>query len=100
MQLPYVYENVLKLGVKFTPNSFIREVRKDRVLLYNIYTGEETLREPIDTVVLETGRIPEDKLWHTLSRKVNESYIVGECSIAGRQMGDVISEAFDVAVKI
>jgi len=100
LQLPYVYENAMRAGVRFTPNSFVREITKTQVVLYNIFTGEETIRSPVDTAVLETGRIPNDLLWTLISSKVRESYIVGDCNIAGRQIGEVISDAFDIARKI
>ena len=100
LQLPYVYENALRAGVRFTPNTFIREILRNKVILYNIYSGEEFAREPIDTVVLETGRLPNDDLWKLFSGKVRECYTVGDCDIAGRQIGDAISTAFDVARKI
>jgi len=100
LQLPYVYENAMRSGVRFTPNSFVREITQRKVVLYNIYTDEEFSREPIDTVILETGRIPDDTLYELVSKKVKESYIVGDCNIAGRQIGDTIADAFEVARKI
>jgi 2,4-dienoyl-CoA reductase-like NADH-dependent reductase (Old Yellow Enzyme family)/thioredoxin reductase len=96
-QLPYLYENAFRAGVKFAPNLFIREVRADAVVLYNIYTGEESTRPGTHTVVFNTGRMPNDELYGTLSGKVGQLMTVGDCNLAKREMGDVIAEAFDSA---
>ncbi len=97
LQIPYLYESALKLKVVFTPNTFIREIGPSFVRLYNIYTGEETLREGVDNVILNTGRTPRDDLFALFSGAVGEVHTVGECNLAGRQIGDSISEAFDLA---
>jgi pyruvate/2-oxoglutarate dehydrogenase complex dihydrolipoamide dehydrogenase (E3) component len=97
LQIPYLYENALKRGVIFTPNSFIRELGADFAIIYNIYTGTEVVRDGVDTVILNTGRSPRDDLYPLLTGVVREVHTIGDCNLAGRQIGDAITEAFDVA---
>src|SRR4029077_9697163 len=68
LQIPYVYERVLKSGVTLTPNTFIEQIGKTSVLLYNIYSGKKMLRENIDTTILHTGRLPSDGLVDAFSQ--------------------------------
>lgn len=97
LQLPYLYERALRAGVSFTPNSHVKEVRKDSVELYNVYTGEATVREGPLTVVLNTGRMPSDELFSAFDGNVPQLFTVGDCNLARREVGDAIAEAFEIA---
>jgi NADPH-dependent glutamate synthase beta subunit-like oxidoreductase len=100
LQIPYVYERALKAGIVLTPISFVEEISRNSVLLYNIHTGEKTLRENINTTILHTGRVPSDELVQAFSRSGLRVETAGECNLAGRQMGDAITEAYDLALTI
>jgi hypothetical protein len=101
LQLPYVYERALKSGVLFTPNSFVREIRRDSILVYNIYTAVTSERR-LDktTVVLVTGRVPLNETADFFRGTGTRIVTVGDCNLAGREMGDVIAESFDALREI
>ncbi len=95
LQLPYLYERALRAGVVFTPNAFISEVREDSVELFNVYTGVKTTRRGRVTVVLNTGRLPNNGPYSFFIGRVGSVVTVGDCNLAGREMGEVISESFE-----
>jgi len=100
LQLPYLYERALRAGVVFTPNAFIREVRADAVVLYNVYTEEEAVRAGARTVVFNTGRMPNDEPYYFFRSKVGALLTVGDCNLARREIGEVIAEAFELTRRI
>jgi pyruvate/2-oxoglutarate dehydrogenase complex dihydrolipoamide dehydrogenase (E3) component len=100
LQLPYLYERALRARVAFTPNAFVREVRSDAVVLYNVYTGEETVRAGGRTVVFITGRMPNDEPYSFFLGKVREVFTVGDCNLARREIGEVIAESFELTRRI
>jgi pyruvate/2-oxoglutarate dehydrogenase complex dihydrolipoamide dehydrogenase (E3) component len=96
LQLPYLYERAFRAGVTFTPNTFISQVRADSVTLFNVYTGERAIRRGSITVILNTGRTPNDEPCSLFSGKVGTLLTVGDCNLARREMGEVIAEAFEL----
>lgn len=100
MQLPYLYERAMRQKVVFTANTHVRRVEKDSVLLYNVYTGEESRRKGERTVVLNTGRVPRDELYALFDGKVKELITVGDCNLARREIGESIAEAFQTLRKL
>jgi pyruvate/2-oxoglutarate dehydrogenase complex dihydrolipoamide dehydrogenase (E3) component len=100
LQLPYLYERAFRAGVVFTPNAFIGEIRPEQVTLFNVYTGERFTRSGHITVILNTGRIPNDEPYGFFSEKTDRVITVGDCNLAKREMGDVIAEAFETIRKI
>jgi pyruvate/2-oxoglutarate dehydrogenase complex dihydrolipoamide dehydrogenase (E3) component len=100
LQLPYLYERALGAGVTFTPNTSVAEVRPESVVLSNVYTGKRTVRKGPATVVLNTGRLPDDGLYRFFAGKVGSVVTVGDCNVAKRELGDAIAEAFDTAREI
>jgi pyruvate/2-oxoglutarate dehydrogenase complex dihydrolipoamide dehydrogenase (E3) component len=100
LQLPYLYERAFRSGVAFTPNTFISEVGTDSVSLFNVYTGERSSRDGRITVILNTGRVPNDGPFSLFRGKVASLLTVGDCNLAGREMGEVIAEAFELARRI
>jgi 2,4-dienoyl-CoA reductase-like NADH-dependent reductase (Old Yellow Enzyme family)/thioredoxin reductase len=96
LQLPYLYERSLRAGVVFTPNTFVSEIRQDSVSLFNVYTGDASSRRGQITVILNTGRIPNDGPYSLFRGKVGSLVTVGDCNLARREMGEVIAEAFEL----
>lgn len=100
LQLPYLYERALRAHVVFTSNTFVKEVRTDAVVLYNVYTGEESIRNGARTVVFNTGRLPNDAPWSFFQGKAREVMTVGDCNLARREIGEVVAEAFETSRNI
>jgi NADPH-dependent glutamate synthase beta subunit-like oxidoreductase len=67
-------------GVKITPSTQIREISGNTVKTIHVYSGEETLIEGIDTVILSYGGIENNELYYALNGKVKELHAVGDCA--------------------
>jgi 2,4-dienoyl-CoA reductase-like NADH-dependent reductase (Old Yellow Enzyme family)/thioredoxin reductase len=83
MNLPYVYQKLVELDVESLPNSWIGEIRRGEVELFNLYSPTETKCIAADTVVMVTARSPIDELYFSLKDQVGELYRVGDCVAPG-----------------
>jgi len=97
--LPFVYERITRLGVKMTPNTFIKEIKGNAVRAYNIYTNDEWNIEGVDTVVLITGKAADVKLYRKLKGKVKELYMIGDC-VAPRKIDFATYEGHKIGTSI
>ena len=75
-----VYQRLYRQGVIFVPNSAVREIRGNAVVIVNVMTREEHLLENIDTVVYACGGRENNALYYALQGEVKELYTVGDCS--------------------
>jgi mycofactocin system FadH/OYE family oxidoreductase 2 len=88
----FVHKRLRQLGVTFTINHEIAGIEEDRVSLRDVHTGDVTVREPVDAVVLSTGNRAEDGLLKTLrDRGGVEVHGVGDC-LAPRRVFNAIYE--------
>jgi len=74
----HVMPRLLNKGVLVSPETFIVMVVDKTVTVLNIHTM--ALREitDVDTIVLVTGKTPNDDLYNELEGKVPELYKIGE----------------------
>lgn len=72
-------EALMTKGVKLTPMTGAWEIEKSSVDVYNVITWEPRTIENIDTVVLASGGIAEDTLFHALDGQIPEIHMVGDC---------------------
>ena len=86
-----ICQRLLEKGVKLTPHTGIGEINKQRVVLYNVYTGAQEFREDIDVVVFAAGRVAEDGLYWALKGKISNLYRIGDC-LAPRSVLSAIAE--------
>ncbi|MBT3310498.1 MAG: FAD-dependent oxidoreductase [Desulfobacteraceae bacterium] len=91
-----VLKRFLKKGIKITPYTMIREIKDKTVVLYNIYSRQETIVEDVDNVVLAYFHQANDALYFDLKGKVKELYRIGDC-MAPRMIGDAIREGEKIA---
>ncbi|MBI3978253.1 MAG: FAD-dependent oxidoreductase [Chloroflexi bacterium] len=89
-QKPHLYERLLMKGVVMTPHTLPKEIRPDGVLTANVYSHQERFI-PADTIVTAWGGRAEDRLYHALSGRVPELYLVGD-AMAPRGMHEAILE--------
>ena len=89
--LTAIHQRFFEKKIKITPHTGLRRIEKERVVLFNVYTGEEEIREEIDGVVLALGREAEDQLYWALKGKVENLYRIGDC-LAPRSLLSAISE--------
>jgi hypothetical protein len=73
-----------------TTQSYIKAIRDDEAVVYDIFTNVEQ-RRPIDAVVLATRRQPQDSLAHQLEGKVPQVYAVGD-ALAPRGLSEATFE--------
>lgn len=83
------HRRLLSLNVKFTPFTMVKRIEGSSVVLANIYSGTESERTNVDTVVAICGNAADNSLYHALKGKVKELYLVGDCA-APRKAIDAI----------
>ena len=86
-----ICQRLLEKGVKLTPHTGIGEINKQRVVLYNVYTGAQEFRKDVDVVVFAAGRVAEDNLYWALKGKISDLYRIGDC-LAPRSVLSAIAE--------
>jgi len=91
--LPRLFE----ANVKVSPFTWIKQIRRDSVVLYNIYSKKEWVTTDVDNVVLITGKIQDDTLYDVFKGCVAETYLVGDAKIGGARIGSAFYDAQDVA---
>lgn len=83
-------------GVVFTPMTCVKEIRGNKVTVYDIYTNEKRKIEVVDTVVLSMGNRANNDLYKLLKGRVKELHAVGDC-VAPRRMVDAVYEGHRAA---
>jgi mycofactocin system FadH/OYE family oxidoreductase 2 len=86
-----ICQRLLEKGVKLTPHTGIGEINKQRVVLYNVYTGAPEFRKDVDVVVFAAGRVAEDGLYWALKGKISNLHRIGDC-LAPRSVLSAIGE--------
>ncbi len=102
-QLPYVgkdldtlnfipvFKRLLEKGVKVTPHLGWRRLEGRGIVLYNVYTWREEVREEVDGIIWALSRRVEDGLYHALKGRVEKLYRIGDC-LAPRSILAAITE--------
>ncbi len=67
---------------KVTCNHSIESIDNHTINFVNVYTGEKKSIEGVDTVILLTGKRPNEELFHQLEGRVPELHIIGDASKA------------------
>ncbi|MFQ5872403.1 MAG: FAD-dependent oxidoreductase [Dehalococcoidia bacterium] len=86
---PLVYERLFSKGVTLSPNTAVKEVREERVVLENVYSHEERVVDGVTTIVYAGRRKAEDTLYKKLKEKVSRLFLVGDAT-APRKIHDAI----------
>lgn len=94
-----IYQRLYRQGVIFTPNSAVKEMRGNTVVVVNVMTREEGIRENVDTVVYACGGRENNALYYELQGKVKELYLVGDCA-GVKRMIDAIRSASVLARRL
>ena len=88
--LQATYRRVRGKGVTFTSDMEIAEIVDDNVVLRDVWTDELITREGVDAVVLSTGNVAEDALFHSLKKRM-PVVAVGDC-VSPRRIFNAIWE--------
>lgn len=74
----HVTPRMLNKGVVISPQTFIVQIVEKTITVLNIHTMAMREITDVDTIVLITGKIPNDGLYNELEGKVPELYKIGE----------------------
>jgi 2,4-dienoyl-CoA reductase (NADPH2) len=74
----HVTPRMLNKGVVLSPQTFIVMIVEKTITVLNIHTMAMREIADVDTIVLITGKIPNDDLYNELEGKVPELYKIGE----------------------
>jgi NADPH-dependent 2,4-dienoyl-CoA reductase/sulfur reductase-like enzyme len=88
---PLVYRRLLTRGVTLSPNTAVKEIREDQVVLKNVYSEEERVIDGVSTIVYAGLRKAEDSLYTQLKGRVAQLFLVGD-AMAPRKIHDAILE--------
>lgn len=81
MQLPWVYARIAG-KVTLTPRTRIDAIADRMVATSDVHTFEQRNIEDVDTVILVTGKAPNDTLYRALEGLVPELYLIGDADCA------------------
>ena len=73
----------------------LKAIADHRVILANVFSGQEQTLDGVDAVVLSTDGQVETALYKQLKNKVPELYLIGDAR-APRKLDSAIREAFRV----
>lgn len=89
--LGFMYQRILNNGCVLTPNTMVKAIEDHRVILFNIYNKEESVREHVDNVILAFPHKADNQLYRELKGKVKELHAIGDC-LAPRRALEAIYE--------
>ena len=90
---PTVYGRLFRKGLTFRLNSWARSIDGRSATLFNLYSGEETRIDELDTIVLTTAREADDDLYFQLKGRFENVHRIGDC-VAPRRLDHAIYEGF------
>ena len=96
---PLIYKRLLSKGVVITPNTEVKEITEETVVLKNVYSEEERRVEGVSTFVYAGHRRAQDTLYKELNGKVPQLSLVGDAE-APRKIHDAILSGHLAARKV
>jgi len=85
------YQRALSKGITFSPQSVVREISGDTVVVADVFSQEERRIEGVDTVVLALYGEPNQELYFALKGHGMDVYRVGDC-VAPRGVSQAVLE--------
>ncbi len=82
-------------GVVFSPNTVIKEISGNTVVVLDIFAFSERTIENVDTVVIAMGNQANNQIYFNLKGKVKELYMVGDC-LSPRKAIDAIYDGYTI----
>ena len=93
LDLPVMLKSLLSAGLEFTANSWVSSINGEQAELFNIYSGQSSVLDGIDTFILTTGHLPVDELYFELKESLDNVHRVGD-AVAPRRIEHAIYEGF------
>ncbi len=78
----FIMQRLHEAGVEIRPRTYIESIGPHRLDLFDAYTGEASLIDAVDSVVLATGRSPVSDLESELDGQVPQLFPVGDAAAA------------------
>jgi 2,4-dienoyl-CoA reductase-like NADH-dependent reductase (Old Yellow Enzyme family) len=88
---PHLFPRLAAAGVKLTAQHFIEKIDGHTVTVYYIWGGAPRVISDVDTVIISTGRTPNDTLFNEIHDSFKEVHRVGDV-LAPRKPAAVIYE--------
>jgi 2,4-dienoyl-CoA reductase-like NADH-dependent reductase (Old Yellow Enzyme family)/thioredoxin reductase len=97
----YIAGRLRSAGVTVKTGTYVKEIRKDSVTVFDVMSQEESVVDGLDAVVLATMRDPLTQLHAELEERVPYAYLVGdalaprglrEATYEGHRFGRVIGD--------
>jgi dimethylamine/trimethylamine dehydrogenase len=98
LQSSYLMGRLLKAGVKIFPDTMVTGIESKVVNAVNVYSGDARAI-PADTVIIISGRTPNDDLYHVLAERAVEVHRVGDCA-GPVNIGKAFREGYEVAMTL
>jgi thioredoxin reductase len=86
-------------GINLHIHTKIKAIAGRDITLADVWSGEESTIENVDTVVMSTGYLPNNTLYKSLQGKVKELYTIGDC-VTPRRALNAIHDAYFTAFYI
>ncbi|RMF10992.1 MAG: FAD-dependent oxidoreductase [Alphaproteobacteria bacterium] len=93
LDIPIMLRKLFAAGLEFTPNSWVCAIDGDRADIFNIYSGQPSTIEGIDTFILTTANLPAEDLYFELKASRDNVHRVGD-AVAPRRIEHAIYEGF------
>ncbi|MBL9072365.1 FAD-dependent oxidoreductase [Tabrizicola sp.] len=87
----FLQARLIRAGVRIVTLRSLNSQHKGKVMLSCVYTGREEAL-PCGTLVLATGRLPDDTLWHDLAAQGVRATRIGDC-LAPSSIADAVHSA-------
>lgn len=87
----FVQARLIEKGVRIAPSQIVTAQEAERVTLACAYTGRESTLD-CGTLVLVTGRLPQDELYHDLTAQGTKATRIGDC-FAPSSIADAVYSA-------
>lgn len=71
-------KRMLEAHVEFRPATWVRRIGGHHLDLFDVNSGRESTMDPVDAVVLATGRISVDAIARELEGKVKQLFTIGD----------------------
>lgn len=89
------YMRMRPRGVVFSPNTVIKEISGNTVVVLDLFAFTERTIEDVDTVVLAMGNQANNQIYYDLKGKVKELYAIGDC-LSPRKAIDAIYDGYNI----
>ncbi len=92
-------KRLLPKGVKFVADSYLKEVKSDSAVYFNVFSGKEA-EVRSDATYSISWPLPENSLWGEIKASRDfKSYLIGDCQ-APRSIEEAVYEGHELARKL